>query len=160
MNTLRRIDRKTSDADAMRILQDSLYGTLATVNEDGSPYCVPMSNVVWNGALYFHCARAGQKLENVRRDARAFYSCVLDVQILGPEFSMKYSSCAVEGRVEIVTDEAEREGAMRALCEKYCAGHVDTPAYHRTMGVMPAVVMLRMSLDEICGKANKGKLSD
>ena len=144
----------------MRILRDSLYGTLATVNEDGSPYCVPMSHVVWNGALYFHCARAGQKLDNIRRDARAFYSCVLDVQILGPEFSMKYASCAVAGRVEIVTDEAEREGAMRALCEKYCKEDVDTPAYHRTMGVMPAVVMLRMPLDDICGKANKGKLAD
>lgn len=158
MNTLRRIDRKTSDEDALRILSDSLYGTLATVNEDGSPYCIPMSHVVWNGALYFHCARAGQKLDNLRRDARAFYSCVRNVRVLGPEFAMEYASCAVEGRVETVTDEAERAGAMRALCEKYCPDDVDSHAYERTMRAMPAVVMLRMSLDGVCGKANRGKL--
>ena len=158
MNTLRRIDRKTDDADALHILRDSLYGTLATVNENGSPYCIPMSHVVWNGALYFHCARAGQKLDNLRRDARAFYSCVLNVRVLGPEFSMEYASCAVEGRVEIVTDEAERLHAMRAMCEKYCPDDVDTDAHARTMRAMPAVVMLRMSLDSVCGKANRGKL--
>ncbi len=158
MNTLRRIDRKTSDEDALRVLSESLYGTLATVNEDGSPYCVPMSHAVWNGALYFHCARAGQKLDNLRRDARAFYTCVRNVRVLGPEFAMEYSSCAVEGRVEEVTDEAERAGAMRALCEKYCPDDVDSDAYARTMRAMPAVVMLRMPLDSVCGKANRGKL--
>ena len=47
MNTIRRIDRKTSDEDAMRVLSESLYGTLATINEDGSPYCVSFS---MNGA--------------------------------------------------------------------------------------------------------------
>ena len=159
MNTLRRIDRKTSDADAMRILSESLYGTLATVNEDGSPYCVPMSHVVWNGALYFHCARAGQKLDNLRRDARAYYSCVLNVRVISDQFAMEYASCAVEGIVETVTDAEERSGAMRALCEKYCPDDVDTGSYERTMQVMPAVVMLRMSLDGVCGKANRGKLS-
>ena len=158
MNTLRRIDRKTSDADAMRILQDSLYGTLATVNEDGSPYCVPMSHVVWNGALYFHCARAGQKLDNLRRDARASFSCVLSSEILRAEYSVKYASCMAEGMLEEVSDEGERQKAMRRLNEKYCPDHLDCPAYERTMRGMPAVVMLRLRVDALCGKANRGRL--
>lgn len=48
MNTLRRIDRKTSDADAMRILQGQpVRARLPAVNEDGQPLLRAESHVVW-----------------------------------------------------------------------------------------------------------------
>ena len=46
--------------------------------------------------------------------------------------------------------------AMRRLNEKYCPDHLDCPAYERTMRGMPAVVMLRLRVDALCGKANRG----
>ena len=158
MNTLRRIDRKTSDEDAWNILENSEYGFLCTINPDGTPHCVPMCHVVMDGCVYFHCARAGQKLDNLRRDARASFSCVLSSEILRAEYSVKYASCMAEGMLEEVSNEGERQKAMRRLNEKYCPDHLDCPAYERTMRGMPAVVMLRLRVDALCGKANRGRL--
>ena len=47
---------------------------------------------------------------------------------------------------------------MRRLNEKYCPDQLDCPAYERTMRGMPAVVMLRLRVDALCGKANRGRL--
>ena len=158
MRPMRRVDRKTSQEDAVRILQESDTGFLSTINEDGSPYCVPMAFVYLDGALYFHCARAGQKLDNLQRDARACFTCVLHSKTAPAEYTIYFASCVAEGTVHVVESEEERLRANRALTEKYCPDHLDCPAYDRMMRGMPAIVILRMDLSDLCGKANKGQL--
>lgn len=158
MNTLRRIDRKLTEEDALAVLRESEYGFLATVNEDGSPHCVPIAFVLWEGALYFHCARAGQKLDNLRRDGRAQFTCVLRSRVVPMQFTVEYASAMADGVVTVVDNEAERQAVMRALCEKYDPEGTGTPAWERAMRGMPATVMLRMEIAALCGKANRGKL--
>ena len=160
MRELRRQDRKLSEADARRVLEESEYGFLATVNEDGSPYVVPMAAALCGNTLYMHCSRAGQKLDNIRRDARACYTCVLYADNQPAEFAMNFASCVAEGRVRIITDEQERMTGMRAIAAKYSKEYLDTPGYERTMRGMPAVVMLAMELDGFQGKANRGRLKE
>ena len=160
MNTLRRIDRKLAEEDALAVLRESEYGFLATVNGDGSPHCVPIAFVLWEGALYFHCARAGQKLDNLRRDGRAQFSCVLRSRVVPMQFTVEYASAMADGLVTVVEDEAERQAAMRALCEKYDPEGTGTPAWERAMRGMPATVLLRMEITALCGKANRGRLAD
>lgn len=155
---LRRIDRKLSDTDTLTVLRDSEYGFLTTLNRDGSPHCVPLSYVLHNGALYFHCARAGQKLDNLCRDGRAQFTCVLHSRTVPFQFTVEFASCMADGVVRIVEDEAERWEAMRALCQKYDPQALDTPAYERAMRGMPAAVMLRMEITAMSGKANRGQL--
>ena len=115
MRPMRRVDRKTSQEDAVRILQESDTGFLSTINEDGSPYCVPMAFVYLDGALYFHCARAGQKLDNLQRDARACFTCVLHSKTAPAEYTIYFASCVAEGTVHVVESEEERLRAKRAL---------------------------------------------
>ena len=158
MRDLRRMDRKLSDRDALTVLQESEYGFLATVNGDGSPYAVPMCFALAGRTLYFHSAKAGQKLENLKARPRACFSCVLYAQNQPKEFTYLYASCVAEGDVRFVTDEAERQAGMRALCEKYSADWLDTPEHERTMRGMPAVVMLAMEIETFQGKGNRGRL--
>lgn len=160
MRALRRQDRKLTETDARRVLEQSEYGFLATINEDGSPYVVPMAAALSGNTLYMHCSRAGQKLDNIRRDARACFTCVLYADNQPEEFAMQFASCVAEGRVRVVTDEAERMQGMRAIVAKYSPEYMDTPGYERTMRGMPAVVMLAMELDEFQGKANRGRLKE
>lgn len=49
------------------ILAQESHGVLALAGDD-FPYAVPLSYVYTDGALYFHCAREGLKLELARRD--------------------------------------------------------------------------------------------
>ena len=41
---------------------------------DGWPYGIPMDHVLLDGKLYFHCAKAGKKLEALREDDRVCYT--------------------------------------------------------------------------------------
>ena len=122
MRDLRRMDRKLSEEDALTVLRDCEYGFLCTVNEDGSPYAVPMCAALVGRTIYFHCARAGQKLDNLNRDNRASFSCVARYTPCPEKYNVAYSSCMAEGHVERVTDEAQRTRSMKALVDKYCPG--------------------------------------
>lgn len=162
MRDLRRMDRKLSEQDALRVLRESEYGVLATINADGSPYAVPMAGALAeNGrTLYFHCARAGHKLENLDREPRACFTCVLYAKNQPAEFTQLYASCVAEGRVRRVTGEEERLRAMGLLMEKYSAEYIGTPAFEKTMRGMPAVVILALEVEAFQGKANRGQLAE
>lgn len=158
MPQMRRKDRELSPQDARTVLEQSEYGFLATVNEDGSPYCVPMNGVLVGDVLYFHGAKAGQKLDNLRRDGRACFSAVLSAENQPAEFTFLYASCVATGVLCEIADEAERMAAIRAICQKYSAEYVDTDAYTRTLKSMPALVLFKLEIETLTGKANKGKL--
>ena len=160
MRDLRRMDRKLSEEDALTVLRDCEYGFLCTVNGDGSPYAVPMCAALVGRTLYFHCARAGQKLENLAARPRACFSCVLYAENQPSKFTYVYASCVAEGNVRLVTDEAERQAGMRAICEKYSGDWMDGPEHERAMRGMPAVVMLAMEVDAFQGKGNRGRLME
>ena len=76
------------------------------------------------------------------------------------EFTYVYASCVAEGKVRTVTDEAERQAGMRAICEKYSCAWIGSPEHERAMRGMPAVVMLAMEVDAFQGKGNRGRLME
>lgn len=158
MRDLCRVDRKLSEEDAKEVLRKASFGTLAAINEDGWPYAAPMAFALEGDTLYFHSAKRGQKLENITRDGRASFTAVLYAHNVPERFEVIYASAIAQGTVRILTGESERMAAMRAICEKYSADHVDTPAYERTMKGMPAVVMFALDIQQLRGKANKGHL--
>ena len=55
------------------ILAQESHGVLALAGDD-FPYAVPLSYVYTDGALYFHCAREGMKLEPAATAAQVFAS--------------------------------------------------------------------------------------
>ena len=158
MREMRRQDRKLSEQDAYRVLRESEYGVLATVNEDGSPYAVPMAGELVDGVLYFHSALKGQKLDNIAHDPRACYTCVLYAENQPAEFTYVYASCVVHGRLRVVQSEEERMLAINAICRKYSADHMGSPAHERVMRGMPVIVLLALEIEAIEGKANRGRL--
>ena len=63
---MRRSDREKPEAFALGVVDESDYAVLSTVNDDGTPYCVPLTIVREEERIYFHCALEGQKLDNIR----------------------------------------------------------------------------------------------
>ncbi len=59
-------DRAAIDA----ILSRCRVGRMASVGSDGYPYITPVNYVYLKEAIYFHCARAGEKLDNIGQDSR------------------------------------------------------------------------------------------
>ncbi len=121
---MRRKEREKDEAFAYDVLRDCEYATLATVNPDGTPYCITLSPVLMDGAIYFHCAPTGHKLDNIAQNPAVCLSAACDTRLLPQEFSTQYRSAVVFGRCDVVTEEAEQIAALRAICEKYAADNL------------------------------------
>ena len=114
-------DRRELDA----ILRRCRIGRMATIGADGYPYITPVNYVYHDGSIYFHGSRVGEKLDNIRRDARVCFEvdvplAYLDLGYYGdnPEgcgVSQFYQSVVIRGRAEIVADAEEKLRALNAL---------------------------------------------
>ena len=116
---MRRKDREKDSAFAYALFKDCEYATLATMNEDFTPYCIPVSPVVIDGSIFFHCAKEGQKLDNIRRNSDVCISCVSSVKPVPEKFTTEYCSAVAFGKCEEINDRDEKIDVLKVICEKY-----------------------------------------
>jgi len=155
MQPMRRKDREISLDEAREILAAAEYGILSTVDADGQPCSVPLSFVYQNDAIYFHCAKSGQKLDNIAANPKVSFCAVGKTQVLPEKFGTEYESVVVFGRAAEVSGE-ERHRALFGLLEKYCAGHLEAGmAYIEQMAAITMVV--KITIRHISGKARKAQ---
>ncbi|NLX18653.1 MAG: pyridoxamine 5'-phosphate oxidase family protein [Desulfobulbus sp.] len=115
---LRRKDRALTEPEARQLLEQGEYGILSTCSPDGQPYGVPLSYCVLGDDLYFHSALEGHKLMNITAHNRVSFCVVGATELLPSEFSTRYESVIVSGRIEEVFGR-EKERALEGLVAKY-----------------------------------------
>jgi nitroimidazol reductase NimA-like FMN-containing flavoprotein (pyridoxamine 5'-phosphate oxidase superfamily) len=108
-----------SEAEALEIVKNADYGVLATASIEGVPSAVALNHVVIEGLLYFHCGHQGEKLDNIRANPQVSFFVVGEAEVVYDQFREIYSSAVVQGTAEIVTDEAERLFALKALVYRF-----------------------------------------
>ena len=111
---MRRKDRERDADFAWRVLETAPYATLSTVNKAGEPCSVPVSPARLDNAIVFHCAVAGEKLDNLTANPSVCLSAVSRADILAEQYTMAYDSAVFHGRAQIVTDPRQRRAALRA----------------------------------------------
>ena len=152
---MRRKDRAIGEEEALVIVEKGEYGVLATVGDEAEPYAVPLSYIVMDGVLYFHCAKKGRKIENIKREPRACFVVVGKTKpVYQKNFTTLFESAVVEGKIAKVEDEAEKRRALFGLCEKYLPEHRDkAPAdIEASFG---RTEVLRMAMERVSGKAKR-----
>lgn len=152
---IRRKDRATPLSDAWDLLDRGEWGTLSTVGSDGQPYGVPLSYVVMDQSIYFHCAQGGHKIDNLDAAPRASFCVVGATQpVFVTNFSTWYESAIVFGSVRTVEDEDEKTRALYRLVEKYLPDHRDQAesAIRKSFG---RTRVLALSIDHLTGKAKR-----
>lgn len=155
MREMRRKDRQRDQEFALRLFQACEYAVLATVNEDGSPYCIPISPVLTGeSTLYFHCALEGQKMENMQREARVCLSCIGATQVEPEHFTTKYQSAVAYGRAKLVEDPQEKVEALRALCLKYTPSNMEN-FDQAVKNSISRTGIYRIDLETVTGKEKK-----
>ena len=152
---MRRKERETDKETALRILKDSSYGVLAMMRPDGTPYGVPVSIVLVEGDVYFHCAKAGEKLDCIRNQPKVCLTCVGNIRPVPEKLTMAYESCIVNGRASMVEEESEKCFILRCLCEKYAP---ETPEgfFSLTLEEVANTGICKIAIDSITGKRNPG----
>ena len=153
---MRRADRQQDRAFALDLIDRCSHGVVAISSGEDTPYCLPLSLVRVEDALYFHCARAGRKLDLLRRNPRV---CVTFVGEDTPVFlepamySTYFQSANVTGTAAEVTEEAEKISALRALCEKLTPANMAGDNFERAIAKsLPRTGVWRIQMEEVSGK--------
>ncbi len=155
MRELRRKDKQITLEEAQVLLTVSEYGILSTVDTDGQPYGVPLNYVYLNGALYFHCALSGHKIDNIENNPKVSFCVVGDTKILPADFSTHYVSSVVFGVASEVEGE-ERYNSLMALLEKYSSGYLDEGRkYIEKLDKVTKVI--KIDIEQIRGKKAPAK---
>lgn len=121
---MRRKNQLLPPEEAESILRQGTSGVLSLLGDGGYPYGVPLSYVYHNGRLYFHCAKAGHKLDAIRRERKCSF-CVIAQDLVAPEkYTTLFRSVIAFGQVRVLEDagETRRSGGLGGAVQPGGAG--------------------------------------
>lgn len=121
---MRRKDREVSREESEQVLMEGEYGVLSSIGENGYPYGVPVNYVYYNGRIYFHCAREGNKLRNIKNNSKVSFLVVTNAVVVPDQFSTNYKSVIAFGRAREIEDQLKDEVLLRFIY-KYTGDHID-----------------------------------
>lgn len=153
MKKIRRKDREISAEQARRLLSEGEYGFLSTVGADGKPYGVPLSYACIKGSIYFHCARAGHKIENIVHNPGVSFCVVGRTKVLPDKFATEYESVIVSGTAHEVEGD-EKLNALLKLLEKYSRGFIEEGKRYIEQKDA-ATMVFRIDIESLTGKGRR-----
>ena len=156
MRNMRRSDREKPRDFALEVTDKCAYSVMATVNADGSPYCIPLSLAREGEWLYFHCALEGHKIDNLRSESRVCISCVGDVKVIPREFGIEYESAVINGTAQEITDREEKTRALSIISRRYTPEDMDIFEKELERNFDKTAVW-KIHIDGISGKGRKRK---
>ncbi len=110
-----------------------------------------LNYVFLKGSLYFHCAKSGLKLENIRANSKVCFSVVVESEVLPEVVSTAYQSVTLYGRAAVVENTEEKHAVLSALMRKYTPmPESEAAAYAQKRLAEPEVVGVAIEL--ITGK--------
>ena len=128
--SMRRIKQQLAEDEALEVLKSAKRGVLSVIGDDGWPYGIHLNPYWEDGRLYFHGAKAGHKIDALRRDARASFTVIDDGVKDDGGWAYTFRSVIVFGRVEFVDDQEKALEVCRRLTrrfttdEKYIEGEI------------------------------------
>lgn len=147
---MRRFKQGLTEQECADVLTHAQRGVLAVHGENGYPYAFPMNYIYQNEKIYFHCAKAGHKLDALACDPKVSF-CVMDEGFRkSGEWAWNIKSVVLFGRVKPI-DSAEASIEMvRQIALKYYPTAEDAEEEVRKAGAQAQI--LELTIDHITGK--------
>ena len=112
-------ENQLSQSQSIEILTEAQYGVLALHGDDDYPYTVPLNYAYSENRIYFHGAPEGHKVDASRRNDKVSFCAVTRSEIIPEAYNCLYASAVAFGRIQIITDEAEKKHALELIIDKY-----------------------------------------
>jgi len=155
MREMRRKDKEIGTDEAISLLTKCEYGVLSTAGNDGQPYGVPLNYAYKDNCIYFHCALAGHKIDNIESNPKVSFCAVGDTKILPSEFSTEYVSAVAFGVASEVQG-SERYNALVLLLEKFSPEFIEEgKKYIEKLDKVTKVI--KIEIEHISGKKAPAK---
>lgn len=152
---MRRSDRQLTDEETLQLFRDAEYGVLSVTDENNMPYGVPMSFALSDNVIYFHCSAAGGKrISGIRHDPNACFTVIGDTKLLPPKFATLYMSGIAYGKIEIISDDTEKQKGIEAILQKYSPDHIENGMKY-IASALDKIYVLKLEIEKITGKGRK-----
>ncbi len=108
-----------------KLLSSTLTGSLATLNNDGSPYVTPVHFLYNDKAIYIHGLPKGQKIDNIKTNSQvcmAIYqmdSLLLDPNEKPCDTNTKYESVIISGKAKFIDNLEQKKSILAEFIKKY-----------------------------------------
>ena len=140
----------TDRAEIERILARAEVMFLA-LHDEPAPYVIPLNFAFADGAIWFHCAREGTKLDLIRRDPRVGFSAAIEAHVVPApaacDSNALGSSVVGRGTATICTDPGERRHGLDVLMRHY---GISAPDYRAD--ALERTCVVRIDVEELRGK--------
>ncbi len=157
---MRRKELETTEEQAMDILKRSAYGTLSMVMPDGSPYGVPVNFYLSEreNAIFFHCAKDGEKIRCIRHCPKVSVSAVAEYTVVPEDLTTLYCSAVAKGTAVIIEDIDERTLRLIQLSRHY-SGKVlsDREIEDKARRGAPHTAVVKIDITSVTGKCKPQK---
>ena len=148
---MRRSDKEMSKEMTLALLSRGQEGVLGTIGENGYPYTVVVNYVYLNDKLYFHCAKIGQKIDNIKFNNKVSFSVFDNVEVIGEELTTHYQSLVVFGKANVIETSKE---ILLALVNKYV--DLDQEKVMKMIDKeINVTAIVEIEIDHITGKIGK-----
>ena len=152
---MRRFKQELPEQECQEILTYGYRGFLSVIGDGGYPYALPINFVYADGRIWFHCALEGHKIDAIKSCDKACFTVLAEPVKEENDWWYHVRSVICFGRVQVLTDEAERLVRLRQLGAKYFPDGYDIDLDVKKNG--PQAAVLCFTIEHMSGKRVKEK---
>lgn len=153
---MRKGTREITDRDALLKTIQGMDVIRLAFNDEGKIYIVPLNfgMAEENGGLvlYMHGAKAGRKIDLIKRNGYAAFEMDGNHELVnnevGCDHTFLFDSIIGDGKIEVLEDFDAKKAGLKVIM-KGLTGRDDFPMPDK---MIDATAVFRLTVDEICGK--------
>lgn len=149
---MRRKNQILSQEESIAILQNGTTGTLAVLGDDDYPYAVPINYFYEDNKIYFHGAKAGHKIDAIKKHNKVSFCVIAQDDLITEEFTTYFKSVVAFGTARVMEDDAEKRNAIEKLTTKYCSDQSEEKRADAIKREFPALGIIEMTIEHMTGK--------
>jgi nitroimidazol reductase NimA-like FMN-containing flavoprotein (pyridoxamine 5'-phosphate oxidase superfamily) len=115
---MRRSTLAMTEEETLSLIRACRYAVLSLIDEDGLPYGVPLDYIYRDGALYFHGAKEGRKIDAMKANSVGCAVILGDTAVIPEKFGRSYTSAIVEGSIELIDEPELKRQVMTWVVER------------------------------------------
>ena len=149
---MRRKNQILSQEESIAILQNGTTGTLAVLGDDDYPYAVPINYFYEDNKIYFHGAKAGHKIDAIKKHNKVSFCVVAQDDIITEKFTTYFKSVIAFGTARIIEDDAEKRNAIEKLTVKFTPDQTEQKRSEAIEKEFPALGRVEITIEHMTGK--------
>ncbi len=151
---MRRSDRQITDISEIEQILNSAQLCHLSMVDNGKPYVVPLNFGYESGALYFHSAPEGRKIDVIRKNHEVCFNIIGRYDLVTGEsacsWSARYTSVTGTGKAEIIADREGKERGLKALMAQYTEDKYDFSDED-----LDGMVVIKVEIEKMEGKKSQ-----